>query len=164
MQPKLELTKNGNYFSPDDPGEVDGKGLRGAKRRSVTEEEAEILSKLVHGLIVLEVGTGLGVSTKALAKTAFSVTTVDIDPWVNKFILPDNVERLLAIPNRYYHIAFIDGSHKFEDVMEDIIQTKAPSLIMHDCCLDGVAEAIAACKLILVEDYETRCSMKLYKR
>ncbi len=46
------------------------------------------IEALVRGLDVLEIGTGLGVSTEWMARTAHSVVTVDIDPWVWKHVFP----------------------------------------------------------------------------
>ena len=81
----LELDSNGSYRHLDDPGEP----TTGDPRLSVTDEEAAILSVLAHGRTVVEFGTGLGVSTRALAQTAQLVCTVDVDEWVQDTIWPD---------------------------------------------------------------------------
>jgi hypothetical protein len=89
----LDRHKGGYYSHPEDPGEAYYGGS--PKRLSVTDEEAEILAKLATGMTVLELGTGLGVSTKALASTAKSVITVDPDPWVRE----DEVELVCLLDN-----------------------------------------------------------------
>ena len=63
---KLVPQENGSYTHPADPGEP----TTGTPRLSVTELEADILAALVAGRDVLEIGTGLGVSTRAMAATA----------------------------------------------------------------------------------------------
>lgn len=89
----------------------------------MTDEEAEVLATLVDGLAVLEIGTGLGVSTRALASTARSVVTVDIDPWVWSTIwptLPENVTGSPDVPDGVFDAAFIDGDHDTESVRRDL--------------------------------------------
>src|SRR3954471_13056030 len=78
-------SKRGDFTRKDDPGEPRIK----KPRVSVTEDEARILSAFALGRVVLEIGTGLGVSTRALASTAKCVWTSDIDEWVQRTIWPE---------------------------------------------------------------------------
>lgn len=109
----------GSYEHPGDPGEP----TTGVPRLSVTEMEADLLAAFVVGRDVLEIGTGLGVSTRALARTAKSVVTVDIDEWVQGTIwpeLPANVVPTPVVPvGRQFDAAFIDGDHSTESVVAD---------------------------------------------
>lgn len=110
---------NDSYMHPDDPGEPS----TGAPRVSITELEADLLAALVVGRDVLEIGTGLGVSTRALARTAKTVVTVDVDEWVQDTIwpeLPSNVVPSPVVPSgRFFDAAFIDGDHSTEAVHRD---------------------------------------------
>jgi hypothetical protein len=113
--------ENGSYRHPDDPGEP----TTGDPRLSVTDLEADILAALVAGHDVLEIGTGLGVSTRAMAATACSVTTLDVDEWVHATIwptLPDNVTgaRSTAELLGTYGAVFIDADHSTEAVARDL--------------------------------------------
>ena len=143
------------YFSPDDPGEP-GSGFQ---RLSVNDVEAKFIAEFAYDRIVLEIGTGLGVATRAMAKVAKEVHTVDIDPWVLKTIvpdLPDNVffyEKLTATkPHAPFDMALIDGLHSFEQVKKDIpavmklVKPGCP-ILFHDYKMQTVARAIAFCSL-----------------
>ena len=136
--------ESGSWSHPDDPGEPS----TGHPRLSVTDLEASILAAFVAGWTVLEIGTGLGVSTRALASTAKQVHTVDIDPWVHETIwpyLPDNVvthespdkvDRVFAV--------FIDGDHSTAQTARDIVtaQRCSPNVILcHDANYDEVRKA-----------------------
>jgi hypothetical protein len=116
---ELVAHSTGSFSHPDDPGEPS----TGNPRLSVTALEAEILAAFVVDRNVLEVGTGLGVSTRALARTAKMVVTVDIDEWVHDTIWPDlpgNVVPTPVVPtNKTFDAAFIDGDHSTEAVLED---------------------------------------------
>jgi predicted O-methyltransferase YrrM len=137
----------GSYAHPDDPGEP----TTGVPRLSVTDAEAAILAERVAGLHVLEVGTGLGVSTRAMAATAATVHTVDIDPWVIENIwpdLPDNVDRTTAVPQRGgFGAVFIDGDHSTEATLRDIgvaLSLLGPDgfVLVHDANYPKVRKAI----------------------
>lgn len=110
----------GGWVRQDDPGEPQ----TGVGRISISELEAGILAAVAADRTVIEIGTGLGVSTRALASTARSVTTVDIDPWVHETIwpdLPDHVERLRSLPaDGQWDVAFIDGDHNRLAVRTDL--------------------------------------------
>lgn len=150
----LERHTLGNYTHPEDPGEP----TTGKYRVSVTDEECLVLSWLARGLDVLEIGTGLGVSTRALLGAAEHVCTVDPDPWVAETVVPGLQEwghlwHEPEIPEewkrRQFHMAFIDGDHTEEAVKRDIEQCIAlvrPQglLVLHDSNYDGVKRACAA--------------------
>ena len=142
--------EHGFYVNLDDPGEGGGP----VPRVSVTDEEGEILAEYVKGLYVLEIGTGLGISTRAMAKTAVLVDTVDIDPWVRDTIapaLPKNVifhEGMgLIHPNKRFDVCFIDGAHDTASVVtdiEDAMKRLVPGglLLFHDYFAKPVRDAV----------------------
>jgi predicted O-methyltransferase YrrM len=95
------------------------------KRASVSREEGLILADLAMGKTVLEVGTGLGVSTRCLSYGADFVVSVDPDEWVIANIELDmNTVIVPAIPlpseGVRFDLAFIDGEHDGESVRRDI--------------------------------------------
>jgi predicted RNA methylase len=159
---RLEITPDGNFYCQEDPGEVSYSGR--PKRRSVTVEEAAILAELARGLRVLEIGTGLGVGTRALASTAQSVITLDVDPWVTDPQLP-NVTFLRERPDAAgFDLVFIDGSHETESVIADIEYCRPiPTLVLHDTYLPTVQEAIRAFGLVEINVYPTRCRLATYR-
>lgn len=132
--------KGGKYRS-DDPGEPS----TGVPRVSIADDEVELLAELVAGLRVLEIGTGLGVSAKAMARTALEVITVDIDPWVHQQIwplLPRNVKGRTDVPSdETFDAVFIDGDHSRHAVRRDVqvAERLAPGglLIAHDAKVVG---------------------------
>jgi hypothetical protein len=144
---KLIPAGNG-WLCPDDPGEPG----RDSPRWSVNADEARLVSVLCRGLTVLEIGTGLGVSTKEIAKRAKLVYTVDIDPWVKKAIaprLPVNArffESLEGVPSNL-DIAFIDGLHEYNQCRQDIkdartLVKKDGLFIFHDMKMEAVFNAV----------------------
>lgn len=137
----------GGYRHDDDPGEPS----TGEPRISITDEEAELLASYATGRNVLEIGTGLGVSTRALASTGNQVTTVDVDPWVWVEVwptLPANVECLKATPHGCrFGLVFIDGDHTPAAVARDVALAEtlleAGGLIVaHDSAFDHVRGAL----------------------
>lgn len=139
----------GGYRHDDDPGEPS----TGEPRISITDEEAELLASYATGRDVLEIGTGLGVSTRALASTALTVTTVDVDPWVWANVwpgLPANVEPLKAVPtDRRFGLVFIDGDHSPDAVARDVALAETllavgGLIIAHDSAFDHVRGALGA--------------------
>lgn len=159
---KLVRTENGNYWSPEAPLHTDG-----LPRLSVTDEECEILTKLASGKRVLEIGTGLGVSTRAIAKSARSVVTVDIEPWCIQQEFPANVEARPDMPSDLstFDWVFIDGGHDYLEVMEDVRRTKPiPMLVLHDVYLSHVQQALDDAKLVIVEQYPTVCKLTVCRR
>ncbi len=115
------LTDGAVYFVSD-PGEPS----TGRPRISVNTEEAELLAFLATGRTVLEIGTGLGMSTRYLAGTAESVTTIDIDPWVQAQVWPHLPESVTTLASRRtlehatFDMVFIDGDHRPDAVAEDM--------------------------------------------
>ena len=127
------------YYSPEDPGEPGG-----GKRLSVNDEEARIIATFCKGKRVLEIGTGLGVATRIIAKAASHVVTIDIDPFVIENVFPALMEYrnidCLTIPQtdlEFFDACLIDGLHTYDQCIEDI-QTaharvkKGGLLIFHD--------------------------------
>lgn len=134
---ELERHHTGSYRHPDDPGEP----IVGLSRLSVTDMEAAILAAFVAGRVVLEIGTGLGVSTRALASTAAHVVTVDPDLWVQQNVWPDlpaNVTATDTAPDdTLFSAVFIDGCHTTPSVREDMalaLTAAAPGAVIlaHD--------------------------------
>jgi protein-L-isoaspartate O-methyltransferase len=119
----VNLTEHdtGSFQHPDDPGEP----TTGDPRLSITKLEGQMLAALVAGRRVLEIGTGLGVSTAAMAATAEHVATYDIDAWVHDTIwpgLPDNVVGVKSLEHvgRAFDAVFIDADHSTEAVARDL--------------------------------------------
>jgi len=145
-----EILANGAVRCYDDPGEP-GYGVI-SRRISVAPDEAVLLSALAHGRIVAEIGTGLGCSTLAMAKTAAHVFTVDCDPWVHAHVwpqLPKNVTPLseLVEPFPLVDMFFIDGLHLSEAVRADIkiaqrILRGRGVIVFHDINIPHVADVI----------------------
>lgn len=144
---------NGSYVHPDDPGEPQN----GHRRLSITDQEASILQGFADGRVVLEIGTGLGVSTRALAEVAEQVITVDIDRWVHENIVPTLPENVLAtteIDPQVYNdlmpeMVFIDGDHSFEATRRDIgmaqdIVVPGGLVVIHDAHAPQVWKACSA--------------------
>jgi predicted O-methyltransferase YrrM len=119
----LQTLDNGSSVCPDDPGEP----TTGVRRVSVTEREAEFLTWLARGKKALEIGTGLGVSTLALLKSALFVATLDIDPWVHDHIWPTmhgEIEcyhdRAKLAQSHGFDLVFVDGAHDTDSARQDI--------------------------------------------
>ena len=137
------------YIRKDDPGEP----IVGKPRISITDAEALILGGLVLGKTVLEIGTGLGVSTRALAKYASSVTSIDIDSWVQQTIWPElqqefaNVAFATGRIAQRVDVVFIDGDHDTDAVRSDIAYARtclSPNglMIAHDVNYENVQRAL----------------------
>lgn len=148
--PTIELVSgtDGSYSCPTDPGEPCG-----GKRVSITEEEGKILADLVKGKRVLEIGTGLGVSTRYMARTARIVYTVDVDPWVKENVWPEleEVGYIVCIDYPWeavdVEVAFIDGLHTKEQVIIDIraaIAYGCKTIIGHDMTDEAVKAAFSS--------------------
>ena len=158
--PTLTLCPAGNFLSEEEPGNAPVN----EKKRSVTLQEAEILKRFAKDKYVLEVGTGLGVSTRTMAEAAKHITSVDIDPWTHSFSFPDNVTLVKAIPDEHFEMAFIDGSHEKEAVVIDVTESSADFYILHDCYNPGVQAAIEHLNLKELEKFNTTCDMRMFKK
>lgn len=141
---------NGSWTDASDPGEPQ----TGVPRVSVTDEEAVILAWLGRGRRVLEIGTGLGVSTRALASTAQMVVTVDVDPWVHDNVwptLPHNVDTVTGCTHVgvFYDLVFIDGDHDPAAVERDVHQAervcRSGLIVAHDTNYGHVRAALERC-------------------
>lgn len=145
---ELVLSSVNGYICPADPGEPGSE----SQRMSVNDREGSVLTSLVHGLRVLEIGTGLGVSTNYLAASAAEVITVDIDPWVIENVFPTlapNVKPLASLEGVTFCVdaAFIDGLHTYEACRDDILKARlhvkpGGMIIFHDLYIQGVFDAI----------------------
>jgi predicted O-methyltransferase YrrM len=143
------------YACPEDTGEPG----TNAPRLSVNNDEARIVSELLRGRWVLEIGTGLGVMTHALAAVTDLIVTVDIDPWVQENIVPTLPKHVQFTTNaesigvlHWFDAAMIDGSHKYEDVMRDIgivrkLVKPGGLLIFHDLYLSPIYNALTDSKV-----------------
>jgi hypothetical protein len=160
---KLVPAPNG-WLCPDDPGEPG----RNQPRWSVNDTEARLVSELLAGRKVLEIGTGLGVSTRKIAEKS-DVFTVDIDPWVKKTIaptLPKNVkfyDNIKDVP-RPLDAAFIDGFHAYEACSQDILDALeiVPNgiFVFHDTKINNVYRAVLDSGLEFVTMH-TVCGMAI---
>jgi predicted O-methyltransferase YrrM len=130
------------YRCPSDPD---------PDRASVTLQEGIVLADWAAGKRVLEVGTGLGVSTVCLADTATEVVTIDPDEWVHANVtLPANVVRVRSLDEvrGTFDLAFIDGDHTYDAVVRDIeeclVHMNADGHVaFHDISHPDVARAVA---------------------
>src|SRR3972149_290579 len=146
---QLERLNSGSYTSARDPGEP-GYNKR---RVSITGQEGAILAALADGKIVLEIGTGLGVSTHHLASTAREVITCDVDAWVHEHVWPllrglSNVRCVDEVPRVHVDMAFIDGCHWPVAILNDMVRTRSVIqaggvVVLHDVNHTAVRDTIA---------------------
>lgn len=165
----------GAWINPSDPGEPGYSDIR--QRGSITARECDVLAALAVGRRVLEIGTGLGVSTAALASTAVHVTTVDPDPWVYSTVLPrirefPNVaffeDRSEIPPDWHFDLIFVDGAHTAEAVTADgayaAERVDRPGLVVfHDAKIPAVEEGIESSGIDteLAYGLDTECGLVL---
>ncbi len=139
---------------PGDPGEVS----TSKPRLSISENEANILTALSFQMIACELGTGLGVSSRAIALYAESLVTVDVDPWVAETIVPelldeyDNIafveNRDLISDERCFDFIFIDANHETAAVAADLawalrhVYSDGSLIVMHDVKYDNVRPVV----------------------
>lgn len=108
-----------------DPGEPQHRGgvYEGTPRIGVALAEEILLSAFAQDRRVLEIGTGLGLSTQALARTAAFVFTVDIDPWVQRRVWPTLRDVVCSDQwpdeGQKFGLIFIDADHSEDAVAED---------------------------------------------
>ena len=95
----------------------------------VCPEQAEVLAGLAKGKRVLEIGTGSGVSTRAMAKTAIHVATFDVSQRVRDMVWPTLPKNVMPYDRRHeglqqggtgFGLVFIDGDHSYPAVVADI--------------------------------------------
>lgn len=145
----MDLVKSdiNGWYCKDDPGEPNWN----APRLSINDMEARFISELFSGKLVLEIGTGLGVSTRAIAKNAMWVYTVDIDPWVKDIVaptLPKNVTFFSDVTEvQLVECAFIDGYHEYNQCRKDIQQCrktvqKGGMMVFHDLAMGAIRSAL----------------------
>jgi len=156
----MQRGSTGSYTSQMDPGEP---GYR-LKRVSITGEEGAILAALADGKIVLEIGTGLGVSTHYLSSRARLVITLDIDEWVQHTVWPilDRLPNVCCVPDlpaAYVDMVFIDGCHFPASVLADMqrartILNPGGLLVFHDVNSSQV-RGVAECERKLDRYYHT---------
>jgi predicted O-methyltransferase YrrM len=143
------------YYSPSDPGEPGSNTYR----LSVNDLEARVIASLCARKRVLEIGTGLGVSTRAIQQTAAALDTIDIDPWVHANVFPALRELGVGCSGNIddmepasYDACFIDGAHDRASVYVDIVTARllvkpGGMLIFHDTRSPGVVDALRQAKL-----------------
>ena len=152
----IEHLDGGSIRRTDDPGEP----TTGKPRISIAQDEIDILTEAARDHIVLEIGTGLGVSTRALAQHARTVITVDPDPWVAETIAPTLPRNVLHLPTLddipdtvVFTMAFIDGDHSTESTNRDILAAymrivAGARIWVHDAKYPNVAAALHGFKHI----------------
>lgn len=159
LRPSPVVGFDGQYQGEHDPRRND--------RASVTNQEALILADLAEGKRVLEIGTGLGVSTVALAHKAHSVVTVDPDEWVRGNVDAGTAVHMvasLADTDGPFDLAFIDGLHDIESVRRDIegaLRLVKPGgmIAFHDLGQSEVAAAVNSFEWAHRASYETLGSL-----
>jgi predicted O-methyltransferase YrrM len=143
--PDIDVTKEIQFQCATDPSKND--------RASITQNEGRYLASWAAGLRVLEIGTGLGVSTVCLASTAKEVMTIDPSEWVRAALkLPANVVQLASFDEVHggeFDMAFIDGLHDKRSVMRDIVDCLqvvkyGGSIAFHDLSHGTVQDAVKA--------------------
>lgn len=152
-----DFPKLGSHVHDNDPGEP----TTSRPRLSITDAEGEILAALAKGKRVLEIGTGLGVSTVYLARDASSVVTVDVDPWVETTIVPGLPSNVTFCRDRKqvkgrFDLAFVDGDHQTEAVEADVKFVRARTrglLVCHDTKYETVQRALKDCWTYLDTDH-----------
>jgi predicted O-methyltransferase YrrM len=148
----LEPLDNGSYVHPDDPGEP----VTDQPRISITDEEGRFLEWAATRKRVLEIGTGLGVSTRWMMHTAAEMHTVDIDEWVWEKVWPDLAMEIVDSENLYFHpsrgsvrgpfdVVFIDGEHSVEQTARDAefaLELCRGLVVVHDAKIPAVMRGL----------------------
>ena len=132
----------GQYQGRDDPDP--------GARMSVTNQEALILAEIATGKRVLEIGTGLGVSTVAMAVTAKFIVSVDPEPWVQQSVkMPENGIIVSTVEEAHgpFDMVFVDGLHDYASVRDDVTAALArvnpgALIVFHDINQPDVARAV----------------------
>jgi hypothetical protein len=148
---------------PNEPGHDHG-------RWSVSVSEGGWLQEQVRGKVVVEIGTGLGISTRYMAETAHLVITCDTDAWVRRAVWPDLADldnvvfcgsiATVGTTDDWPDVVFIDGCHDTDAVEADIrdalaILQTGGRIILHDTAAESVRRAAAAVGLVVeLHNYE----------
>lgn len=152
----LRPSRINGYYCPADPGEP---GPLHDRRLSVNDQEARIMALFTAGKNALEIGTGLGVATRAIAASAARLVTVDIDAWAQENVFPDLraagvtcLDSLDGLAAASFDVAFIDGCHQYESVAADLDEVRrlvrpGGVLLFHDDKLIGVYQALQESRL-----------------
>lgn len=144
----LTQLDNGSYVAEDDPGEP----VVNKPRISITDQEGEFLAWCATGRRVLEIGTGLGVSTRYLF-AANELVTCDVDGWVHENVWPQLHEEGVGLTflENYedatgpFDLVFIDGEHSVEQTRKDAafaFGVCRGMIVVHDAFLPTVAEGL----------------------
>ena len=137
-----------------DPGPSDSG--TGPIRYSVSQHQLHVLQMLGMGLDCLEVGTGCGVSTEALATSARRVATFDVDDSVVSLVVPhlpshvrffDRRTNPLQMAGAGFELVFLDGLHDTKSVIRDIrecfpLMRPDALWIFHDTQMMSVHQAV----------------------
>ena len=122
----------------------------------VCPAQAEILAGLAKGKRVLEIGTGSGVSTRAMAKTAIQVATFEVSQRVRDMVWPTLPKNVMPYDRRHeglrqggngFGLVFIDGDHDYPAVVADIKEV-APLMsrygiwVFHDMQQENSVKAV----------------------
>jgi len=156
----ITLTKSdmNGYFCETDPGEPGWN----SPRLSINDLEARFISEFARDRTVLEIGTGLGVSTRKMAEVAKFVYTVDIDPWVAQSVAPSLPKNVYFFPSITdygimpgFDMAFVDGCHGYEQCLKDIADVKrlvktGGLMAFHDYKMPAISRACAVSKFNIV--------------
>ena len=148
----FQTLENGSQKCADDPGEP----TTGKPRISITREEGQLLAWLARDKRVLEIGTGLGISTEWMWMAPASwLDTVDIDPWVHTNIHSQYAGKGAircyknrdALPKpKPYDMVFIDASHTTHETLADIAFAESVCtrgvIAVHDAKIPEVAAAL----------------------
>lgn len=128
----------------------------GPVRWSISPAQAQRLTALAQGKEVLEIGTGTGLSTEALANGAAYVATFDVDDEVRRLVWPNLPANVTAYDRRYeglhqaglaFDLIFQDGLHTLDGVRKDIeeaLPLMRPDAIwvFHDSQMESVERAV----------------------
>jgi len=126
IYPWKRSPEGGSYLETD-PGETNSR----APRISIAPDEEPILARLFRdSFAVLEIGTGLGISTLAILSElplAGRIVSIDPDPWVHATIWPalslhrriETRASLLPEDAGAFDGCFIDADHQAEAVALD---------------------------------------------
>jgi predicted O-methyltransferase YrrM len=140
-----------------EPTPADARDI-GYPHHPISDEQAALLAKLAAGKMVLEIGTGSGVSTRALASSARQVATFDIAEKVRNLIWPELPSNAIPFDRRHeplrqggfnFNLVFIDGDHSEDGVRADILEAwplmrKDALWVFHDMQQEASIRAVTS--------------------